>query len=154
MSAAIQARAQRRTPGPGGRAGNTRTAVVPIEIRYATQPWQELRFYTAFPSIHVYAERAGSKDLPAGIGIPEKSIAALRDHLPLADGAENQECEGDRPRLTQRALLSTEEFRMHARLSPDAPEVAICIAGAAQDFSRYSQRVEKSAPIVKQECYF
>jgi hypothetical protein len=127
---------------------------MPIEIRYTTQPGQELTFRTAFPSIHVYADGAGSKNLPAGIGIPEKSIAAFRDHLPLANGAENQECEGDRPRLAQRALLSTEELRMRPPLTLDAPEPRICRVGATQDFSRYSQRVEKSAPIVKQERYF
>lgn len=127
---------------------------MPIEICYTAQPWQEFPFRAPLPAVHANADSAGVEDLPSGIGVAKEGVAALRDHLALSYGAENQECEGDRPRLTQRALLSTEEFRMHARLSPDAPEVAICIAGAAQDFSRYSQRVEKSAPIVKQECYF
>jgi len=43
---------------------------------------------------------------------------------------------------------------MRASLSPDAPKPRICIADAAEDFSRFSQLREKFMPIVKQENYF
>lgn len=137
MAAAIQLGVQRRrwAIGPDAGANDLVPAVMPIEVCDHPEPRKELPLKSSFPSIHRDVDCGAVEYLSTRIGVPEKGVTAFGYRLTARHGPEKQECEGDRARLTQRALLSTEVLRMRPPSRPDAPGIGIYVSVLLEIYS-------------------